>query len=157
MTKANEELYQERERRVLDAIALKKPDRVPIMVFFHFFPARYFRITARDAMYDAEKILEASLKVMIEFEPDMDLSPYASLFYGATLDALDSKQLAWPGHGVAPDVSFQFVEDERMKPDEYDEFFTDMTGFMMRKFWPRAYGALKGFEPFAKVLTSPPT
>ncbi|MGD0662289.1 MAG: uroporphyrinogen decarboxylase family protein [Syntrophorhabdales bacterium] len=107
-------------------------------------------------MYDAEKILEASLKVMIEFEPDMDLSPYASLFYGATLDALDSKQLAWPGHGVAPDVSFQFVEDERMKPDEYDEFFTDMTGFMMRKFWPRAYGALKGFEklpPLSNLYT----
>ncbi len=32
-----EELYKEREKRVLDAIALKKPDRIPIMPHFSFF------------------------------------------------------------------------------------------------------------------------
>ena len=46
--KTPEELYAEREKRVLDAIALKKPDRVPIMVMFGFFPARYLGMTVED-------------------------------------------------------------------------------------------------------------
>jgi len=39
MAKAPEELYQEREKRVSDAIQLKVPDRVPFLPFFSFFPA----------------------------------------------------------------------------------------------------------------------
>jgi hypothetical protein len=31
MEKTPQELYQEREKRLLDVIALKKPDRVPIV------------------------------------------------------------------------------------------------------------------------------
>jgi hypothetical protein len=31
MEKTNHELYKEREKRVSDAIALRKPDRVPIV------------------------------------------------------------------------------------------------------------------------------
>ncbi len=42
------ELYQQREKRVLDAIALSKPDRVPVVVFFAFFPARYCGMTVQE-------------------------------------------------------------------------------------------------------------
>ena len=41
--KITAELYKERERRVLDAIALRKPDRVPILVLFGFFPGQICR------------------------------------------------------------------------------------------------------------------
>ena len=41
MSESAEELFRQREKRVNDVIALKKPDRVPIMVLFGFFPARY--------------------------------------------------------------------------------------------------------------------
>ena len=37
MTETAAELYQQREKRVLDAIALRVPDRVPLLVFFAFF------------------------------------------------------------------------------------------------------------------------
>ena len=47
MSKTNQELYQEREKRVLDAIALKKPDRVPITVMFSFFPAKYLGLRSK--------------------------------------------------------------------------------------------------------------
>jgi len=38
MGKSPEELFAERERRVRDAIALKIPDRVPFLPYYHFFP-----------------------------------------------------------------------------------------------------------------------
>jgi uroporphyrinogen-III decarboxylase len=85
--KTPEELYAEREKRVLDAIALKKPDRVPIMVMFGFFPARYLGMTVQDVMYDPEKLWKAQWKTMVEFQQDMEQNPFGLRFLGPILDA----------------------------------------------------------------------
>lgn len=154
--KTPEELYAEREKRVLDAMALKKPDRVPIMVMFGFFPARYLGMTVQDVMYDPEKLWKAQWKTMVEFQQDMEQNPFGLRFLGPILDTLDFKQLKWCGHGVGADYSYQFVEGEYMTADEYDHFLFDPTDFMMRKYWPRIFGTLKGFEkltPIRNVIT----
>lgn len=156
MGKTPEELYKEREKRVLDAIALKKPDRVPILTHFSFFPAKYSGMTIEEVMYDPDKLWKAQWKTMTEFEPDMDNNPFGLRLLGPILETLDFKQLKWPGHGVAPNVSYQFVEGEYMKADEYDHFLADPTDFMIRKYWPRIFGALKGFEklsPLRNIIT----
>jgi uroporphyrinogen-III decarboxylase len=144
MSESAEEIYGQREKRVSDAITLKKPDRVPVMVLFGNFPARYAGFTIREIMYDPEKMLKAQLKTMIDFQPDMDMNPYGTRFLGPILEALDFKQLIWPGHGLSYDHSYQFVEGEYMTADEYDHFLLDTTDFMMRRYWPRVCGGLKG-------------
>jgi hypothetical protein len=146
MTASNEALYQAREKRVQDAIALRVPDRVPVMVLFGFFPARYSGFTAQEVMYDPEKMMAAQMKTLVDFQPDMDVNPYGTRFLGPLLDTLDFRQLKWPGHGVAPHLSYQYVEAEYMKAEEYDHFLQDPTDFMFRRYWPRICGALKGFE-----------
>ncbi len=151
MKKNAAELYEERERRVLDAIALRKPDRVPILVLFGFFPAKYAGMTVEEAMYDPEKLFDAQLKTLLEFQPDMDQAPFANRFLGPVLEALDFRQLKWPGHGMAADHTYQFVEGEYMTADEYDHFLLDPSDFMVRKYWPRVCGKLKGFEKLAPL------
>ncbi|HVN95117.1 MAG TPA: uroporphyrinogen decarboxylase family protein [Syntrophorhabdaceae bacterium] len=156
MSKSSEELYAERERRVLDAIALKKPDRVPIMVMFGFFPARYSGWTVEQVMYDPEKLWKAQWRTMLEFEQDMEQNPFGLRFLGPLLDALDFKQLLWSGHGVGADFSYQFVEGEYMRADEYDRFLFDPTDFMLRCYWPRVFGALRGLTklgPLRDIIT----
>ncbi len=156
MGKTGEELFSEREQRVLDAIPLRKPDRVPVFARFSFFSARYSGFTTEEVMYDPEKLWKAHWKTMTEFEPDMDRNPFALTFLGPILETLDFKQLKWPGHGVAPDVCYQFVEGEYMKADEYDHFLSDPTDFMLRRYWPRVFGGLKGFEnlpPLRDIIT----
>ncbi len=156
MGKTSEELYREREKRVNDAIALGVPDRVPIMVLFGFFPAKYSGMTVEEVMYDPEKLGEAQLKTILEFKPDMDQNPYAIRFLGPILEVLDFKQLKWPGHGVPANLTYQFVEGEYMKAEEYDHFLLDPSDFMMRKYWPRICGSLKGFEklgPIHSIIT----
>jgi hypothetical protein len=91
MNKSPEQLYQEREKRVNDAIALIKPDRVPIMVLFGFFPSKYNGMTIEEVMYDPEKMLHSQFKTLIDFEPDMDMNPYGTRFLGPLLDSLDFK------------------------------------------------------------------
>jgi uroporphyrinogen-III decarboxylase len=146
MNKTPEELYKEREQRVLDAIALRKPDRVPMLFMVGFYPALRAGMTPEEVMYDPEKMMSAFWQTLIELEPDMDQNPYGVRFLGPLLDALDFKQLKWPGHGVAANVSYQFVEGEYMKAEEYDHFLLDPLDFMIRRYWPRISGSLKGFE-----------
>ena len=145
MDKTAQELYRERERRVLDAIALRKPDRVPILPLIGFFPERYTGVTIQETLYDPDKLWETCWKFLIDFKPDMDRNPYAMRFIGPILETLDYKQLLWPGHGLPADVPFQYVEGEYMTAAEYDNFLLDTTDFMLRVYWPRVFGALKGF------------
>ena len=151
--KTPEELFKERTKRVEDAVQLKVPDRVPFLPFFSFFPAKYAGISFEEAMYDYDKLAEVSKKAIIDFQPDMYLNPYGLISVGPTLEALDYKQLKWPGHGVDPNLTYQFVEGEYMKVEEYDAFLFDPSGFMIRTIFPRICGVL---EPF-KLLPSIPS
>ena len=141
MSKTPQELYQEREKRVMNAIALKKPDRVPILAMFGSFAAQYAGITHEEEMNNLGKHFEANWKTVMDFQPEM-ASP--SLFLGP-LEPLDFKQLKWAGHGLPSNVSFQFVEGEYMKEDEYDAFLFDPSDFMVRTYWPRIFGKLRVF------------
>lgn len=154
MAKSPEELFKERTKRVEDAIQLKVPDRVPITPYFGFFPAMYAGITCEEAMYDQEKLWMASKKAIFDFEPDMYVNPYDYVSSGPVAEALDYKQLRWPGHGVSPHHSYQFVEGEYMKAEEYDHFLDDLSDFMIRNYFPRICGALKPFGELAPIHDS---
>ncbi len=143
MGKTPEELYQEREKRVRDAVALRKPDRVPVVALLGSFPARHAGISFQEEMNDREKCFEAHYRANADYAPDL-ADPV--LFFGPTLDALDFKQLLWAGHGLSTNGSYQFAEGEYMRAEEYDAFLYDPTDFMIRSYWPRVFGKLKFFE-----------
>lgn len=145
MDETAERLYHEREKRVTDAIELRTPDRVPIIVRFHFFPATYAGATPEELMYDPDKAAASYWKVVRDFEPDMIQNPY-SRFLGPVLDALECKQARWPGRNLPSHLPYQFIEGEYMKAEEYDALLADPSDFILRRLWPRIFGALKGLE-----------
>jgi len=118
---------------------------VPIFINQQLFPARYAGITYQDAFYDLEKWLSANEKMITDFEPDtyFFLSSGVST-PGSVMDLLGCQQMKWPGHGIGPTTSFQFVEGEYMKAEEYDAFLDDPTDFLIRTYLPRTHTALKG-------------
>jgi hypothetical protein len=146
MEKTPEELFKERTKRVEDAIQLKVPDRVPLLPFFSFFPAKYAGISFEEAMYDYNKLRISSQKAILDFQPDMYTTPFGLISVGPTFEALDYKQLKWPGHGINTSVTYQFVEGEYMKVEEYDAFLFDPSDFLIRTFFPRIFGALEAFK-----------
>jgi len=152
MEKTASELYKERQKRINDAIQLKVPDRVPIWFQdLSFFPAKYTGITPEEAMYNDDKLFAAYKKTIMDFEPDMYFNPgHAIHTPGDALEAVDCKQIRWPGHGVSPYHTFQFVEAEYMKADEYDAFLDDPSDYTIRTYLPRILG---NFEP---IKTLPP-
>ena len=101
-------------------------------------------------MYDHQLMFDTQVECMQHFAPDTVDNPFPLRGFGALLDALDFQHLRWAGHGVGDNSSYQFVELEVMKPEEYDHFLFDTTDFMIRRFWPRVYKA------FAPLETLPP-
>lgn len=145
---AAEKAYQERATLMRDAIQLKKtPSRIPICPSAGFFPMEYAGISAYDAMYDYEALGRAWDTYHRDFAPDAYTGP-ATIVPGKVLDTLDLKLYQWPGHGVSKEREYQFVEDEYMKGEEYQDLIDDPTGFFLNVYFPRIFGSLKPFEAF---------
>ncbi|MFH1647431.1 MAG: uroporphyrinogen decarboxylase, partial [Chloroflexota bacterium] len=140
-----EKAYKERANRFKDAIQLKKlPDRVPVFTIHGFFPAFYAGFTNQEVMYDYDKCAAAWKKYVLDFAPDAHIGCVVP-GPGKLFDILDYKQYSWPGHGVAPEHSYQCNEGEYMKADEYDAFIEDPSNYYSNTFMPRIYGALQAF------------
>jgi hypothetical protein len=148
-----EKLYNERATRIKDAIQLKKkPDRVPVFLIPSFGPAYYAGLTPRDVMYDYEKANAAWKKFYTEIEPDAHFGCVAP-GPGKFFDILDYKLYKWPGHGVSPSITYQCIEGEYMKADEYDLFMQDPSYFFTNYFLPRVFGALEPFKQLPNLTT----
>ena len=79
----NKKLYDERLKRINDAIALKEPDRVPCIPFAQTYPYTNVGYTMSEVMYDTSKAQDGMRKFLTEYEPDMALG-YAGIFAGMT-------------------------------------------------------------------------
>lgn len=154
-----EKEYKQRVTRLIDVIQLRVPDRVPVTLSLGFFPAYYSGITPETAMYDYEELSRAWLKIATDFDLDIFFGPGA-IGPGRALETLDYKLYRWPGHGTSPDVTYQCVEAEYMKADEYDSLIQDPSDFWMRVYMPRIFGVLeplKKLPPFTDIIEIPTT
>jgi hypothetical protein len=143
--------YRERATLLKDAIQLRKePDRIPICPSAGFFPMEYAGISMYDAMYDYNALGRAWEAYHRDFAPDAYNAP-ATVVPGKVLDLLDLRLYQWPGHGVSREREYQFVEDEYMKAEEYQELIDDPTAFFLNIYFPRVFGSLKSFEGFPLI------
>jgi hypothetical protein len=140
-----EATYKANINRIKDAVQLRKtPDRVPVTLLPSMFPFINAGMTIEEAMYDYDKCVAAFKKFILEFKPDMHIgaaAPGPGKFY----EILEYKLYKWPGHGVAPEHSYQCLEGEYMKPEEYDLLMMDPSFYFRNFYLPRVFGALEGF------------
>jgi hypothetical protein len=142
INEAAEIRYKNALNRLKDVIQLRIPDRVPIMPVFEMYPAYSHGINAYEAMYEYEKINIAWKQTILDLDPDLQLGPLIC-YPGKAFDALDYRLMKWPGHGLGKEKIYQFIDDEYMRADEYDEFIFDPTDYLMRKYYPRTFGILE--------------
>ena len=138
--------YKERTTRLARALQLQKPDRVPCILPAGNFAASYAGGNLHKAMYDYEFLQKAWIKFLKDFDTDAAMGA-GMVPPGRVLDLTDYKLYKWPGHGIPEKaLSYQAVEAERMKPDEYDRFINDPSDFWLRIFMTRIFGKLEGFK-----------
>jgi uroporphyrinogen-III decarboxylase len=153
-----EKAYRERVTRIISALQLKEPDRVPVFLPASVFPAYYAGINLHTAMYDYDKLRRAWTKFFHDFDMDTYTGP-ATVIPGKVYDLLDYKLYSWPSHGLSPDSElYQCVEGEYMMADEYDALLKDPSDFYLRVYMPRVFGAFESFKklrPFTDIVELP--
>lgn len=144
---------EEREQRIFDAVALKEPDRVPILSpttnQYAFMRKGH---TMAQITYDTDMAINDIRDFLMTYEPDTGFG-CGSCFegYGPMLELSDCRCYLWagmPGDRCPEDSIQQFIEFPTLEDDELEEFTKDRSWVMLTKILPRAYGV---FEPMAKV------
>ncbi len=140
--------YKDRVNRFIKAFQLKEPDRVPCILPASNYAAYYAGTDLRTVMYDYDMLSKAWLKFFHDFFDDLDTYiPPALVPPAKALEAVDYKLYKWPGHGISGDTtSYQCVEAEYMKADEYDALINDPTNFWIRTYMPRVFGAFEAWR-----------
>ncbi len=143
--------YDARWKRIMDCVALRQPDRMPVTLFGTFWLAKYAGISHRRLMYDLDGAAAVAERAVLDLDPDTISPLVLQTAMGPTLEALDYKQVQWPGHGVGDNQPYQYLDREYMPPEEYDDFLFDPTGYYLRVYLPRIMGAFEGFSEFPSI------
>lgn len=155
MDEKNTSLFAERKNRVDTAISLGIPDRVPVAPFIASYMQRVNGSSYKDIYYDYDAAGKAAVKFYTE-HPQCDLHTFSGFTSGRANELADSQMIDWPGKPgtlVSDYSSHQVIEREFMTQEEYPEMLNDFTGFMIRKYIPRAYPGLRGFSGFTLTPT----
>ena len=129
MATESQRTYEDRERRVMDAIALKRTDRIPVLAVFGTFALEYGGLFDEADMFDTDTRYAAHFKAHMELQPDMAaLWPYPALL----LETLDFRQLGEVGHAYPSDLPSLTMEGEPMK--DYEDFLYDPSDFLLRTY-----------------------
>jgi uroporphyrinogen-III decarboxylase len=144
------EAYLARKKRVMDAISLKTPDRVPIVCLDEYFSLHQQGITPAQAYYHPDLASKAFVEQVVSMNWDM-VSPFGFL-PGKVGEILEIQPIKWAGFNLPDTQEFQYVEQEYMLADEYDLFFQDPSDFIVRKIWPRMAKSLKPLQLMPSIM-----
>ncbi|MFO7151873.1 MAG: uroporphyrinogen decarboxylase family protein [Bacillota bacterium] len=154
------ELAEKRMARLMAAMNLEEPDRVPLVgVGGDVIPA-YSGLTMEEYYFDTEKMVKAIEKFIKDFPCDWpfaaliagldgrvfnvafseypDLSINLTFITGPMHKVLGDKYYRYPGMEISVDSSPQFIGGTFMEADEYDKLIADPVKFIAETVLPRA-------------------
>ena len=140
-----------RHKRLQDAIALRRPDRVPVAPMWMYYPNACRGIANREMHYNRPLHVKLLRDAIVEHDWDAAF-PAWHLPNARLLELTGATQLQWPGGTLADNAPFQYVEGAYMRQDEYDEMLSDPNGFVIRKMWPRVCTTLRPLSAIARHL-----
>lgn len=149
MTAENKAKYDAKLKRINDAIALREPDRVPITPSAGLYPIYRAGYTVAEVIYDTslEKMGKAVKQYLREYDPDIGVAAggvYAG--EGPAMELMQPKNMRWagmPGNIIDDNSLQQYIEFPTLLDDEFEEFFSDRTGWKLRKSLFRTSGLLE--------------
>ncbi|CEP66116.1 Uroporphyrinogen decarboxylase (URO-D) [Moorella glycerini] len=129
-----EKLYQERLQRYQVTLAGGKPDKVPVVFPLGEWVIKYANVTFQEAYYDVDKSTEIIARVLTDVDCDTmfgSITPGPGIF-----NSFGCKLYRFPGIHLGEDCAFQYVEEEYMPAEEYEEFIANPTRWVVTKYLP---------------------
>lgn len=134
----------EREARVMAAVRLEKPDRVPFMPHVGNLCAMSYGVPMYDAMRGDPRTAETLRSFCRDIEPDWMGAPGFVSAHG--LELADPINMHWATK-ESPDAPFQYVDHTFINTDEdWDAFLRDPSLFILTRVLPEKYRGLEGLR-----------
>ncbi len=135
-----------------DAIALREPERVPVMAMLQGYPVTDNGYTMKDAIYDFSVARESVLRFAEHYNPDI-IFGYDSCNFGKgkMLELAGAKRLVWagkPGGNNGENPIHQILDFSVLADEEFELFDKDYTGWVLCHGYPKVNALL---EPFAAL------
>lgn len=112
-----DKIYNERLERILKAVALERPDRVPVVLEYSGFAAYVTDTQMAEFLRSPETTLQTMIRAF-EIVGDADAINYGSFWpYGLCYDY--GSKVSVPGVDLPEDEMWQVVESELMTRDDY--------------------------------------
>ncbi len=141
LSKTPAKLFAERNQRMLDAFAMRVPDRIPINLGISYLAAEMGGVSHADMYRDTALQARLVVDAAKRFGPDNALGPWHD---PRPSQALGDRMTKWPGVNLPDDSSYQFDEHEFMKAEDYPAFLEDHSDWAVRTYLPRAFKELEG-------------
>jgi hypothetical protein len=157
MTTENQKKYDEKLKRIQDAINLKEPDRIPLNPPTELFPLLNAGYTVADIVYDTTltKTRDAMVKYLNDFDPDTCGGVGMVLAgEGPGMELTKTNTMRWagmPGNVIDKNSLQQYIEFPILLDEEFDEFWSDRTGWLLSKAMSRQSEVL---EPMKMLKSS---
>ena len=144
----NLETYGTRVTRLKTAISLGTTDRVPVAPNFDGVLTRLCGGSYADHFYDFQKAGNCAIEFIKKY-PNVDSASIPLFLSGPANEWAGTRMIDWPGRpGTKVDKysTHQINEIVLMEQEEYPELLADYTGFMLRKYIPRAFPNIQGTQ-----------
>jgi hypothetical protein len=129
---SQEALLEERLHRIKTAVALEKPDRVPVVLEYAGFAARVTHTPYPEFLLNFGRSVEVMMQA---YQEVAEVGQADAISYGCFspygLSYLWLSQVRVPGVDLPDDISYQVVEEELMTPGDYDR--------ILQEGWPTFY------------------
>ena len=152
MNEQAQKKYDEKLKRLNDALNLREPDRVPIDIEGGRFMVNYAGYQMKDIIYDDTfgVYKECVKKFLNDFDPDTVTSAVGN-YYGEGLvhEMTKCNTMIVAGQNdprVNDNSIHQYIEFENLHDDEFDLFWSDRTKFLLANFYPRISDICKPFQ-----------
>lgn len=150
----NQEFMEKRKKRIMDAVQLKTPDRVPFMPHVGNVCALGYGISMYDAMHGDARTVDALRSFCREFEPDW-MSP-SNFVSARAMELADPINMHW-ATPEDPDSILQYTDHSFIQTDEdWEDFLRDPSLFMLTRVLPVKYRGLSGLKFLAPYTLNAP-
>lgn len=136
-----------RTARVMSAVALETPDRVPFVPSMNNFYALHYGVTIKAAMEDNKVLIPVMQRYLADYDPDLVWSTGA-FFPIQPMETVGYTNARWPGayYGLPDDTPYQYIDSQHLADDEYESFIADPGSFLLNKVLPGKFARLGGLS-----------
>jgi hypothetical protein len=140
------ELLKERKDRIFKAVALERPDRIPVILEYSAFAAKMTKMPLSEFVKDSKGSVKAMIQTF-KMIGEADAINYGGVSSILGLACLWMSKVKVPGVDLPEDELWQVDEAERMEPEDYERILVEG--------WPAFYQSymqkLMGGDVWEKV------